>query len=89
MLATLDINSKAGLLDANPSSFRVEHNHQLAHATDDIMPNVVAYHRLVRRLIYLAITRPDLPYTFHFVILVYAGTSTGKLGNYFVRCVIS
>ena len=50
---TLDIISEAGLLGSKPSSFPIEQNHRLAHATGDLLPDAATY----RRLIYLAVTR--------------------------------
>ena len=62
---TLDIISEVGLLGAKPCAFPIEQHHPLAH--DDTTPLVDAatYRRLVGRLIYLAVTRPDLSYAVH------------------------
>ncbi|XP_021736577.1 uncharacterized protein LOC110703136 [Chenopodium quinoa] len=62
---TLDIISETGLLGAKPSGFPMEQNHKLAHASGELLKNPEAYCRLVGRLIYLAVTRPDLAYSVH------------------------
>ncbi|KAL8121742.1 hypothetical protein AgCh_018473 [Apium graveolens] len=61
----LDIISEAGLLGAKPAILRIEQNHKLGHATGAYLVNPEKYRRLVGRLIYLAVTRPDLSYTVH------------------------
>ncbi|RVX07381.1 Retrovirus-related Pol polyprotein from transposon RE2 [Vitis vinifera] len=62
---TLDIVSEAGLLGAKPCGFPIEHNHRLGLANGELMSNPESYRRLVGRLIYLAVTRPDLAYSVH------------------------
>ena len=62
---TLDIISEAGLLRAKPSGFPMEQNHKLGRATCNHLADLEVYLRLVGHLIYLAVTRPDLPYSVH------------------------
>ena len=62
---TLDVISETGLLGAKPSSFPIEQNHKLGLATGDLLADPEPYRRLVGRLIYLAVTRPDLAYSVH------------------------
>lgn len=62
---TLDIISEAGLLGAKPSGFPIEQNHKLGLASGDLLEDPESYRRLVGRLIYLAVTRPDLAYSVH------------------------
>ena len=62
---TLDIISETGLLGAKPSVFLIETNHRLGHVTGPIMEDAASYRRLVGRLIYLSVTRPDLAYAVH------------------------
>ena len=57
--------SETGLLGAKPSSFPIEQNHKLGLATGDLLADPESYRRLVGRLIYLAVTRPDLAYSVH------------------------
>lgn len=62
---SLDIISATGLLGAKPASFPIEQNHRLAHASGNSLPNPEPYRRLVGRLFYLTVTRPDLAYSVH------------------------
>eukprot|EP00261_Vitis_vinifera_P040707 XP_019081950.1 PREDICTED: uncharacterized protein LOC109124308 [Vitis vinifera] len=62
---TLDIVSEAGLLGAKPCGFPIEQNHRLRLANGELLSNPESYRRLVGRLIYLAVTRPDLAYSVH------------------------
>jgi len=61
----LDIISEMGLLGARPSSFPMEQNHKLSLSKSVLLPNPKRYRRLVGRLIYLAVTRPELSYSVH------------------------
>lgn len=61
----LDIISETGLLGAKPVPFPIEQNHRLAHASGNLLSNPESYRRLVGRLIYLTVTRPDLAYSVH------------------------
>ncbi|CAH9103060.1 unnamed protein product [Cuscuta epithymum] len=61
----LDIISEVGLLGAKPASFPIEQNHTLASATGSFLQDPEPYRRLMGRLIYLAVTRPDLTYSVH------------------------
>ncbi|XP_021761206.1 uncharacterized protein LOC110726045 [Chenopodium quinoa] len=62
---TLDIISETGLLGAKPSGFPIEQNHKLGLASGELLEDPKVYRRLVGRLIYLAVTRPDLAYSMH------------------------
>lgn len=61
----LDIISDSGLLGSKPVSIPLEQNHKLGLATGELLSNAESYRRLVGRLIYLAVTRPDLAYSVH------------------------
>jgi len=61
----LEIVDECGLLGAKPSDFPMEENHKLALATGTHLDDARSYRRLVSRLIYLTITRPDLCYAVH------------------------
>jgi hypothetical protein len=61
----LDILHEASLLGSKPFTFPMEQNHKLALDGSVILDNPCAYRRLVRRLIYLTITRPDICYSVH------------------------
>lgn len=62
---TLDIITETGLLGARPAAFLLEQNHKLALSTSPLLPNPEKYRRLVGRLIYLAVTRPELSFSVH------------------------
>ena len=61
----LDILSETGLLGSKPVGFPIEQNHQLALAEGPFLDEPEKYRRLVGRLIYLTITRPELSYVVH------------------------
>lgn len=61
----LDIIAETGTLGAKPAIIPLEQNHGLALDESPLMDNPEPYRRLVGRLIYLTITRPDLCYSVH------------------------
>ncbi|XP_074351979.1 secreted RxLR effector protein 161-like [Apium graveolens] len=63
---TLDLLKDVGLTACSTSVVPMEQNHQLL-ASDNASPilDVSLYRRLVGRLIYLTITRPDIAYAVH------------------------
>lgn len=61
----MDIISETGLLGAKPADFPMEQNHKLALAGGKEFSDGEKYRRLIGRLIYLAVTRPDLAYSVH------------------------
>lgn len=62
---TLDIISEVGLLGAQPIGFPLDQNHRLPLADGQPLSNPECYRRLVGRLIYLSIMRPNLSYSVH------------------------
>jgi len=62
---TLDILTKTGLLGAKPASFPMEQKLYLTATSGEPLSNPSQYRRLIRRLIYLTITRPDITYSIH------------------------
>lgn len=62
---TLDIISEVGLLGSKPVSIPLEQNHNLALANGASLADPEVYRRLVGRLIYLSVTRPELAYCVH------------------------
>lgn len=53
-------------LNCKPSALLLEQNHALLIAQDvDDIPDISLYRRIVRRLIYLTISRLDIAYTVH------------------------
>ncbi|XP_065855377.1 uncharacterized mitochondrial protein AtMg00810-like [Euphorbia lathyris] len=62
---TLDVLTEAGMLGCKPIDTPMEQNHHLATADGPSMPDPAQYRRLVGRLVYLTITRPELSYSVH------------------------
>ncbi|XP_041001609.1 uncharacterized mitochondrial protein AtMg00810-like [Juglans microcarpa x Juglans regia] len=58
----LEILEDAGLLGCKTTSTPIETNHKLSHSALDSLNDPSSYRRLVGRLIYLTITRPDITY---------------------------
>ncbi|XP_020258184.1 uncharacterized protein LOC109834558 [Asparagus officinalis] len=61
----LEILEDTGFLGAKPSRFPVEQNITLTQEDGRLLEDASQYRRLVGRLIYLTITRPDLVYAVH------------------------
>lgn len=61
----LDIISEIELLGAKPSGFPIEQNYHLPLVESVVLANSEKYQRLVERLIYLTLTRPELSYSVH------------------------
>lgn len=62
---TLDILTECGMLSCKPLSFPLEPNHKLALDSSAPCSDPTQYRRLVGRLIYLTITRPEITYSVH------------------------
>ncbi|CAN0825128.1 Retrovirus-related Pol polyprotein from transposon TNT 1-94 [Linum grandiflorum] len=58
----LDILQDSGMEDSKPSSFPMEQHHTLGSASTPLQEDEGRYRRLVGRLLYLMITRPDIQY---------------------------
>uniref|UniRef100_A0A1J3G6T2 Copia protein n=2 Tax=Noccaea caerulescens TaxID=107243 RepID=A0A1J3G6T2_NOCCA len=61
----MEIITETGMLGSKPASFPLEQNNKLALSSSPLMSNPKKYRRLIRRFIYLAVTRPDLAYCVH------------------------
>lgn len=61
----MDILKDVGLTGAKPSKVPIEHHHNLLEASSDSLSasELTIYRRLVGRLIYLTITRPNIAYS--------------------------
>ena len=59
---TLEIIDECGLLGTKPVDFLMEQNHRLAQATGNHLVDSNRHRRLIKRLICLTITRPNLTY---------------------------
>jgi len=60
---TIDLLNEVGMLACKPSDIHATENVKLSALSNQIPANKEQYQRLVRRLIYLAHTRPDLAYS--------------------------
>lgn len=61
----LEILEDSGFLRAKPTTFPVEYNSTLTQGEGKLLSDPSQYRRLVGRLIYLTITRPDIVYSVH------------------------
>ncbi|XP_074314529.1 uncharacterized protein LOC141649747 [Silene latifolia] len=61
----LDILQETGLLGSKPAPIPMEPNHKLATSTADPLQDPQPYRRIVGKLVYLTITRPELTYSVH------------------------
>lgn len=57
--------TETGLLGTKPVSTPLESNHQFAKSTAPLMDQLDRYNRLIRKLIYLTLTRLELSYVVH------------------------
>lgn len=58
----LDILAESGLEGCRPSAFPIEQKHKLQADCDGSLVDASRYRRLVGRLLYLTVTRPDITY---------------------------
>ena len=61
----LDILIAIGMRGAKPSPSPMEQNYKLSHDAGDPLADPCQYRRLIGRLLYLAITHPDIMYSVH------------------------
>ena len=61
----LEIIKEAGMANAKPVHTPIQQHHNLALARGDLLRDAMKYRRVVGRLVYLTITRPDLVYAVH------------------------
>lgn len=62
---TLDLVAEVGLLGAKPCATPMEQHHNLGRDKSPFIEQAGQYRRLVGKLIYLSITRPDITYSVH------------------------
>lgn len=61
----LDILNDNGFVGAKPISFPMEQNLHLTKSDGVLLSNPSFYRRLIGKLLYLTLTRPDLTYSIH------------------------
>lgn len=61
----LDIINECGLLGCKPIDTPMEQNHTLARDKGEFFSEPSKYRRLIGRLVYLTVTKPDLSYAVH------------------------
>ncbi|GJZ97961.1 ribonuclease H-like domain-containing protein [Tanacetum coccineum] len=64
----LDLPSDFGLLACKPSATHLDQNSSISNEPtelDKVLDNVTEYHKLIRKLIYLTHTKPDISYSVH------------------------
>jgi hypothetical protein len=59
----LEVLQDCGLLASKPVPFPMEQNLKLSRDVGELIPDPTVYRRLIGRLLYLTITRPDLSYS--------------------------
>ena len=60
-----DILTETGLFGSKPATFPLEQHQQLGLVNGPLLSNPEQYRRLIGKLIYLGVTRPDLAYSVH------------------------
>lgn len=61
----LELLEDSGFLECKPAKMLMDPKHKLSLSTAPPLPDALSYRRLVGKLIYLTIFRPDLAYPVH------------------------
>lgn len=62
---TLKLLKEIGILGSKPRIIPLDPSHKLKNEDDDLLYDPISYKRLIGKLIYLTITRPDLSFAVH------------------------
>ncbi|CAM8956775.1 unnamed protein product [Rhodiola kirilowii] len=76
----VELLEEHGLTDCKPSKTPMEVKHKLGLSTEPALADPLPYRRLVGKLIYLTITRPDLAYPVHILSQFMQSPSEDHLG---------
>ena len=60
---TLSLLEDTGFLDSKPANLPMEPNQQLSASEGELLPDPALYRRLIGRLMYLTISRPDISFS--------------------------
>lgn len=61
----LEMLEEYGMFGAKPSSIPMEVNVKLVHTEDGLLTNHKNYRRIVGKLMYVTLTRPNIVYSIH------------------------
>lgn len=61
----LELLEEYGFLDCKPALTPIEQKHDLGSSSAPAVSDVLYYRRLIGKLLYLTVTRPDIAYTIH------------------------
>ncbi|XP_019051981.1 PREDICTED: uncharacterized protein LOC109114181 [Nelumbo nucifera] len=67
MTYVLDLQEETGMMGSKPANTPIELNHCLQEPIGEDYPDKKRYQKLVGKLIYLSLTRPDIAYAVHVV----------------------
>lgn len=77
---TLDLLKDVGLSSCTASLLPMEQNHHLLQPDDSTtIPDISLYRRIIGRLIYLTISRPDISYSVHVLSQIMANPKTSHM----------
>ncbi|CAM8898856.1 unnamed protein product [Rhodiola kirilowii] len=76
----VELLEEHGMIDCKPSKTPIELKHKLGLSTKPTLADPMPYRRLVGKLIYLTITRPDLAYPVHILSQFMQGPTEEHLG---------
>ncbi|TXG70082.1 hypothetical protein EZV62_005017 [Acer yangbiense] len=73
---TLQLLEDTGYLDCKPTSVPMDPKLTLSSTDGDLIPDVTHYRRLVGRLLYLTLSRPDITFAVHRLTQFFVSTSS-------------
>ncbi|CAL1407672.1 unnamed protein product [Linum trigynum] len=76
----LDILAESGLTAARPSPTPIEQSHHLGRASSTLAADLASFCRLVGRLLYLTVTRPDITYAVNLLSQAVHSPTTRRCG---------